>query len=73
MPFIIGSIIDFLLIFIITILIHTVPVIASEVDTPDIQFSVCKLMILLVGVMVYFVLNVVTCVVSMKCFNKTDL
>lgn len=72
-PFIIGAIVDFVIIFIVTTLVHAVPVIASAIDTPDTQFSVSKLIILFVGVVTYIVLNVITCMVSMRRFDKTDL
>lgn len=73
MPFFIGAVVDFLIIFVITTLVHAVPAVANAIDTPDTQFSIYKLIILLIGVVTYLVLNVVTCVLSMKRFDKTDL
>lgn len=72
-PFIITSIVIFFIVCLNTILVNAVPFIANNIDIPDTVFSLSKLFILIGGMIIYILFNIITCILSVKIFKKTDL
>lgn len=73
MPFFIGGVVDFLIISIVTGLVNAVPGVAKAIDSPDTQFNIFKLVILIAGIVIYIILTIITWIISMQRFENTDL
>lgn len=72
-PFVISSIVTFVLVALFEALTHTVPFFMDVLDTPDFNYIGEKLILLITAAVFYVISTAVTLHLSAKSFEKIDL
>lgn len=71
--FVKATIVFFVLVVVDVVATHAVPFVRDYLDTPDPEYLMYKLIALAVGVVMYLVMTIWVCHVSIKNFEKQDL
>ena len=71
--FVKASVVFFVLVVVDVIVTHGVPFVRDCLDTPDPQFMGYKLVALAIGIMLYVVMTVQACRISVRNFEVQDL
>lgn len=71
--FVKATVVFFVLVAVDAVATHVVPFVRDYLDTPDPEYLMYKLIALAVGVVVYLVMTIWVCGISIKNFEKQDL
>ncbi|MCH5164714.1 MAG: ABC-2 transporter permease [Clostridiales bacterium] len=72
-PFLLSAIITFVLITVGIVLCHVSPYIRDCIDTIDSEHLLIRLIVLIVGAVIYVILTALTCLISAHRLQKVDL
>ena len=72
-PFLISAIITFVLITVGIVLCHALPYVRDCIDTLDSEHLLVRMIMLIIGALIYVVLTAATCIISAHRLQKVDL